>query len=36
MEAIRFNTRNQPGISPIGVILGIGVLAFIAALISSD
>jgi len=36
MDAIRFNTRNQPGLSPIGVVLGIGVLAFIAALLSSD
>lgn len=36
MEAIRSNTRNQPGISPVGVILGIGVLAFIAALLSGD
>jgi hypothetical protein len=36
MEAIRFNTRNQPGLSPIGIVLGIGVLAFIAALLSSD
>ena len=36
MDAIRFNTRNQPGLSPIGIVLGIGVLAFIVALISSD
>lgn len=36
MDAIRFNTRNQPGLSPVGVVLGIGVLAFIAALLSSD